>query len=129
MGVFMFILYSKIIYLSLATFLLCQLIFAVINGMWASAVRTYTVEVFSEVEVRYSSYAFANNLGEILGGLTPLIATVFIKSYNSPQALGVFILTVAMIALYSTYKVVSTYEKDSYGKLKKSTFDKLSFES
>ena len=127
MGIFMFIMYYNIFSLSLYTFLLCQLIFAVLNGMWASAVRTYTVEVFSDVEVRYSSYAFANNMGEILGGLTPLIATILINSYNSPQSIGVFILTVAMIALYCIYKVVNKHEKKAYIKVNKPSFDKLSF--
>ncbi|NQY44001.1 MAG: MFS transporter, partial [Legionellales bacterium] len=96
--------YSNLHNLTLTSFLISQFIFGILNGAWASAMGTYTVEILDDIEIRYSSYAFSTNLGEILGGLTPLIATILISTYHS-SFLGAFICSVGMLALFAICKI------------------------
>ncbi len=126
LAIFLFTMYFNLYYLTLTTFLMCQFIFAILNGMWASAVRTYTVEIITDIEIRYSSYAFANNLGEILGGFTPLIATILISMKNGNIMVGIFISSIGMLALFAIHQISKLISQEKDLSLQNFTFNKLS---
>ncbi len=74
---------------------------ALITGFSAGVIPPLLADLFP-TEIRYSGVAFSYNIGfAMLGGLTPLIASILIYQFHSSLAPAVFLIMAALLSIIS----------------------------
>ncbi len=105
MSIFLFTLYSNLTSISANAFLICQFIYAILNGSLVASLTVFLIESISDTSVKYSSYSFASGMGVIFAGFSPMIAATFMHMQNGSLILGSFIFLMGIFTLASVHKL------------------------
>ncbi len=82
------------------------------NGLMFSVQATFFSELFG-VRVRYSGVSLAYQLGGVLGGFVPFIATALLAAGGGePWLVSAFLAALAVLALVCTYLLTETFQAD-----------------
>ena len=82
------------------------------NGLMFSVQATFFSELFG-VRVRYSGVSLAYQLGGVLGGFVPFIATALLAAGGGePWLVSTFLAALALLALACTYLLTETFRSD-----------------
>ncbi|MGH3144744.1 MAG: MFS transporter [Rubrobacter sp.] len=82
------------------------------NGLMFSVQATFFSELFG-VRVRYSGVSLAYQLGGVLGGFVPFIATALLAvGGGEPWLVSAFLAALALLALLCTFLLTETFRAD-----------------